>query len=60
MTRVSKGRWRAELRLTPGVHRIAIRADRGKWMAPPSLPVGNDDYGTPVGMMVVNAGTKGR
>lgn len=58
MTRVSKGRWRAELHVAPGVHRIAVRADRGKWVAPPNLPVGNDDYGTPVGVMVVNPGSQ--
>ena len=46
-------RWRAELKLTPGLHRITVRADGGKWIAPPGLPVINDDYGSPVGMIVV-------
>ncbi len=53
MTRNRNGRWRAELKLTPGVHRITVRTDGGRWVAPPNLPVGNDDYGSPVGMMVV-------
>ena len=53
MTRTRNGQWRTELKLAPGVHRITVRADGGKWMAPPSLPLGNDDYGSPVGMIVV-------
>ena len=53
MQRSRNGRWRAELKLTPGLHRITVRADGGRWVAPPGLPVGNDDYGSPVGMIVV-------
>jgi hypothetical protein len=53
MERNRNGRWRAELKLTPGLHRITVRADGGRWVAPPGLPVGNDDYGSPVGMIVV-------
>ena len=53
MRRNTSGRWRAELKLAPGMHRIIVRADGGKWIAPPGLPVGNDDYGTPVGMIVI-------
>lgn len=54
MQRHSNGRWRAELRLTPGMHRIIVRSDGGKWIAPPGLPVGNDDYGTPAGMILIH------
>ena len=53
MRRTRNGRWLAELKLTPGMHRITVRADRGRWIAPPGLPVGNDDYGSPVGMITV-------
>ena len=53
MTRNRNGKWRAELKLAPGVHRITVRTDGGKWIAPPNLPIGNDDYGSPVGMIVV-------
>lgn len=53
MTRNRNGRWRAELKLAPGVHRISVRADGGKWIAPPNLPIGNDDFGSPVGMIIV-------
>lgn len=53
MSRTKSGRWRAELKLSPGMHRLTVRADGGTWIAPPGLPIGNDDYGTPVGVIVV-------
>ncbi|MEQ1692590.1 MAG: glycogen-binding domain-containing protein [Gemmatimonas sp.] len=56
MTRGRDGKWRAALKLAPGVHRITVRADGGKWIAPPNLPIGNDDYGSPVGMIIVKGG----
>lgn len=56
MARLRDGRWRTELRLPPGVHRIAVRADGGPWMAPPGLPTGNDDFGTPVGLIILRGG----
>lgn len=53
MHRTRNGRWRAELKLSPGVHRITVRADGGKWHAPPGISIGNDDYGSPVGIFMV-------
>ena len=53
MTRNKHGKWRAELKLAPGMHRVTVRADGGRWIAPPGLPMSNDDYGSPVGMIVV-------
>jgi hypothetical protein len=53
MRRLQNGRWRAELKLSPGMHRIVVRADGGQWIAPPGLPIGNDEYGSPVGMVLV-------
>jgi len=53
MRRNVSGRWRAELKLPPGVHRVMVRADGGRWSAPPGVPVANDDYGGPVGMIVI-------
>ncbi len=53
MSRNRSGKWRAELKLAPGVHRISVRADGGKWIAPPNLPIGNDDFGSPVGMIII-------
>ncbi len=53
MQRAANGRWRAELKLAPGMHRLTVRADGGAWIAPPGLPMGSDDYGSPVGMITV-------
>jgi len=53
LQRLPSGRWRAELALPRGVHRVMVRADLGQWMAPPGLPLGADDFGTPVGMIVI-------
>lgn len=55
LRRHDSGRWRLELRLTPGMHRIIVRTDGGKWVAPPGVPVGSDDYGTPVGMIIIRS-----
>lgn len=53
MQRLTNGRWRAELRLPPGAHRLALRADGGQWIAPPGLPIGNDEFGSPAGVLVI-------
>ena len=53
MQRTTNGRWRAELNPAPGLHRNTVRADGGAWIAPPGLPMGSDDYGSPVGMITV-------
>lgn len=53
MRRLYNGRWRAELKLSPGMHRIMVRADGAQWIAPPGLPIANDEYGSPVGMIIV-------
>lgn len=55
MRRLQNGRWRAELKLAPGVHRLIVRADGGQWIAPPGIPISNDEYGTPVGMIIVKS-----
>lgn len=53
MQRLTSGRWRAELKLPPGAHRVTVRADGGQWIAPPGLPIGNDEFGSPVGLLVI-------
>jgi hypothetical protein len=53
MQRLTNGRWRAELKLPPGAHRVTVRADGGQWIAPPGLPIGNDEFGSPAGMLII-------
>lgn len=58
MSRGGDGRWRAELKLSVGAHRLAVRADGGNWIAPPGLPLGNNDFGNPVGLLIMEPRTK--
>lgn len=55
LKRHTNGRWRTELRVTPGMHRIIVRSNGGKWMAPPGVPTGNDDFGSPVGLVIIRS-----
>jgi hypothetical protein len=58
MARGGDGRWRAELKLAVGAHRLAVRADGGAWIAPPGLPLGNNDFGNPVGVLIMEPRNK--
>jgi hypothetical protein len=53
-TRIAANEWEAELVLEPGLHRIAMRIDGGRWRAPPGLPAAADDFGGEVGLLVVD------
>jgi hypothetical protein len=53
MSRGRDGKWRTEMNIEPGLHRLSMRTDGGDWIAPPGLPVGNDDFGAPVGMLIL-------
>lgn len=55
LERLRDGKWRAVLHLPPGVHRLLLRSDNGPWMPPPGMPTGNDDFGTPVGLLILRA-----
>jgi hypothetical protein len=39
--------------VTPGVHEINLRIDRGVWLAPPGLPTRKDSFNGEVGLIVV-------
>lgn len=54
MSRLRDGKWKAELRVPPGMHRLVVRSDGGHWMAPPGLPLSVDDFGGRVGLLVVS------
>jgi hypothetical protein len=58
MSKSSDGRWRVDLHVTSGAHRLSVRADGGEWIAPPGLPLGNSDFGKPVGLLVVEKPVK--
>lgn len=58
MARGGDGRWRTDLKLSVGAHRLAVRADGGQWIAPPGLPLASNDFGSPVGLLVMEPRTK--
>lgn len=53
MVRASPGLWRVRVALAQGSHRIEVRADSGAWTPPPGLPAAADDFGSMVGILVV-------
>lgn len=46
-------RWRAELDMTPGVHRLNLRLDDGPWRAPLGVATAPDGFNGEVGIIVV-------
>ena len=46
-------RWRVDVPVTPGVHRVAMRVDGGEWAAPPGLPVAAGAFAGSVGILTV-------
>lgn len=47
------GLWEAVVRIPSGIHRIAVRIDRGPWTAPAGARRVADDFGGEVGIFVV-------
>jgi hypothetical protein len=45
--------WTTERRLSPGLHRVALRINGGEWIAPANLPKVTDDLGGVVGLITV-------
>jgi hypothetical protein len=48
------GVWERAVSLRSGTYRVLIRVDGGEWIAPPGLPVVDDDFGGKVGLLVVH------
>jgi hypothetical protein len=45
--------WIVDIDASPGMHRVNIRVNNGRWTAPPALPSINDDFAGEVGIFVV-------
>ncbi len=45
--------WSLRVVIPPGVHRVNVRANGGRWVAPPGLTVVRDEFGGEVGLLVV-------
>lgn len=53
LTEEGRGRWRATILLTPGVHHVSLRVNGGAWFAPPGIPAVPDDFGGTTGIIDV-------
>jgi hypothetical protein len=47
------GVWETTLSLLPGTHRVNLRLNGDRWVAPPGLPTTDDDFNGTVGLVVV-------
>ena len=53
LTRRGRDLWELALPLSPGVHSINVRVDKGVWAPPPGIPTMRDDFNGEVGLVVV-------
>ena len=53
LERVGRDDWRLALAIAPGVHRVNLRIDGGPWTVPPGLTALRDEFGSAVGLLVV-------
>ena len=55
MPLIRRGRdtWELLVPMSPGVHQINLRIDRGQWIAPPGMPSVKDGFNGEVGVVVV-------
>jgi hypothetical protein len=55
MPLIRRGRdaWELLVPMSPGVHQINMRIDRGDWIAPPGMPARKDGFNGEVGIVVV-------
>jgi len=53
LAHVDGNRWHLNIVLTPGVYRLNVRLDGGKWIVPRGLTVQDDEFGGRIGLLVV-------
>jgi hypothetical protein len=59
LRRVRGDEWSVALPLGVGTHRVNIRVDGGAWVAPPGMTTTSDDFAGEVGLLVVEASSRG-
>jgi 1,4-alpha-glucan branching enzyme len=47
------GWWITALPITTGIHEINVRVNGGQWVVPPGLPQKRDEFGSSVGVLVI-------
>jgi hypothetical protein len=53
LTPAANGWWTMVTRITPGVRQMTVRIDGGQWTVPAGASVEEDEYGAPVGVILV-------
>jgi hypothetical protein len=53
LARTNGGTWEIRLPVTPGVHRVNIRIDGGRWLVPTGTRLEQDEFGGAVGVVVI-------
>ncbi|MEO8451154.1 MAG: glycogen-binding domain-containing protein [Gemmatimonadota bacterium] len=53
LTRSGDGAWEIRLTVPPGVYRLNVRVDGGRWVAPAGTRLERTEFGGPVGVVVV-------
>ncbi|HYC52445.1 MAG TPA: glycogen-binding domain-containing protein [Gemmatimonadaceae bacterium] len=53
LIRRGRDQWELLVPMPPGIHRMNLRIDGGKWIAPPGMPTVNDGFSGEVGVVVV-------
>jgi 1,4-alpha-glucan branching enzyme len=53
LERLPGGWWQLRVPTRAGTHRVSVRVDGGRWLAPPGLPPVLDEFGGTVGLLVV-------
>jgi hypothetical protein len=53
LDQVSPDVWEATLPLAPGTYHVNMRVNGDRWVAPPGLPVAEDEFNGTVGLLIV-------
>lgn len=53
MVRLHEDTWTLQVPLAPGIHRLNVRVDGGRWIVPAGLTSIEDEFGSRVGLLVI-------
>jgi 1,4-alpha-glucan branching enzyme len=53
LTPAANGWWTVVTRITPGLRQMTVRIDGGQWTVPAGAHTEEDEYGAPVGVIIV-------
>jgi 1,4-alpha-glucan branching enzyme len=53
LERARSGRWELRRAMAPGIHHLIVRIDGGEWRVPPGAQSIVNEFGVPVGALLV-------